>query len=415
MWWISSLAAVTYLTLLVSKSLLALREYRRQCALDVRKEMLARPTTVAIIQPILSGDPLLPQVLQKNAESLRDQASLFWAVDDNDHVAQEIVDSLQAAFDHVHVLICPRAAAAINPKLYKMQWVLDRLTSEFQYLVVLDDDTILSKESLQIAIANVASRSTPLEHRPRDQQSRNSETGVAIDNSAVRPPRLFTGLPHYARGQNVWSNLVASFVNNNSALTYLPLLGFLPPVSINGMFYVVPLTEFRAIGGFRPVESWLCDDYAVKQHVSRHGWHVEQGIATATVQTRIRDGRHYLQQMHRWMIFGRLLLESQPTALRIVLAAVLALPSLLLLVAVSLAWMHWISLAVLGVVLCLRWAMLRGLSVAVFGRSLLQPGLSLVAELLQPWHVLHSLVQQTIQWRTHRIVARAADAFEIVG
>ncbi len=390
------MAAMSYLLLISLKTGLALREFYRQQRLLASAGASHQIYSVAVVQPILSGDPLLPQLLRTNAKNLAGKAQLIWAIDELDNAAQETAASLVVEFPQVKLEHCPPSPDTTNPKIYKLQRVLDRLGDAFDYLVILDDDTVLSAESLQVAVWRLAS-------------------SAELDKSAeLCRPKLFTGLPHYAAGDNLWSNLVASFVNNNSALTYLPLLNFGPPVSINGMFYVLPVAAFHKIGGFRPVESWLCDDFAVKEHVTALGWQIEQGVSSATVQTRVRDGRHYIQLMHRWMVFGRLLFEAQPWSKRLALGLFLAAPSMLLLVATLTAWMSWISLACIVIVLTVRWWMLRQLSRAVFGKNLLQPALSLLAELIQPLHVIHSLMQRTIQWRTHRIVVQSAKSFRIV-
>lgn len=394
--WISCIAALSYLVLLSIKTGLALREFYEQQGLLASGQSNGQDVSVAIVQPILSGDPLLPKLLRTNAENVSGKAQLIWAIDRADAVAQAIVVELAAEFPQVIIEQCPPSPETTNPKIFKLQRVLDRLGEAVDLLVVLDDDTVLTAETLAAAISRMASPEA------------NTEGGSGGS-------KLFTGLPHYANGDNLWSNLVASFVNNNSALTYLPLLNFGPPVSINGMFYVLPVAAFRKIGGFRPVESWLCDDFAVKEHVTAQGWQIEQGVSSATVQTRVRDGRHYIQLMHRWMVFGRLLFEAQTWSKRLGLGLFLAMPAVLLLVATLTVWASWISLACLIVVLAIRWWMLKQLSQRIFGRDLLQPGLSLLAEWLQPLHVMHSLFQRTIQWRKHRIVVQSARSFRIVG
>ena len=68
--------------------------------------------------------------------------------------------------------------------------------------------------------------------------------GARRGQSSPRDPRArlvrsLYGASRYDVGATFWSSLTAHFVNNNSILTYLPVLAVLRPLTINGMFYVM--------------------------------------------------------------------------------------------------------------------------------------------------------------------------------
>ncbi len=50
---------------------------------------------------------------------------------------------------------------------------------------------------------------------------------------------ISTGLPCYLDSGNFASSLLAQFVDNNSAMTYLSTLAFMAPLTINGMCYAM--------------------------------------------------------------------------------------------------------------------------------------------------------------------------------
>ena len=95
----------------------------------------------------------------------------------------------------IETIVCAAAPDGVNPKLFK----LERARSEVSAgaFVVVDDDTRLTREGLAALLA------------------------------ALETHTLATGLPCYLdRPRDLPSRLLAEFVNNNAALTYLPLLTF---------------------------------------------------------------------------------------------------------------------------------------------------------------------------------------------
>jgi ceramide glucosyltransferase len=115
------------------------------------------------------------------------------------------------------------------------------------------------------------------------------------------------------------ARLLAQFVNNNAALTYLPLLPLRPPVTINGMCYGLRCDYLRSLGGFAGILNTLTDDLAMAESVVGRGGRIHQSIATVEVQTGLRSLSRYIQQMHRWNLFAILLLRRQTPGLNVVI------------------------------------------------------------------------------------------------
>jgi len=372
--------ATAYLALLAARGLLALgvawREPRRP------------PTDgagVAISQPILAGDPQLATVLAANLRELP-AAQFLWLVDEDDPEAQavcrELADSHQEI--RIEVLVCPPPPDGCNPKLWKLDLAEPAIREPV--LLVLDDDTQMPAETLAALLR-------------------------ALDDH-----QLATSLPGY-RDDGRWpSRLLAQFVNNNAALLYLPLLPFRPPLTINGMAYALRAETLAAHGGFAPILRSLTDDLAVAERTLASGGRIFQSARPHQVATTVRDGRHYVQLMHRWFLFAFLLLRKQPPGLRVIISILGALPPLLLgglCLAVALA-PSWPAACVLIAVLALRALGLIAVQRAIYGRPLHAPFSSLLSELLQPLHLFHALAWRRIVWRTRHYRVHDDRRFETV-
>ena len=252
---------------------------------------VATVADITVVQPILSGDPLLAETLQYNLKSLAQTVRFLWLIDVKDEIGLEtaikiapyakfrtidtekncrqpirnepVADEPYVAEPNTRVciLLCPEASANRNPKSFKLKLALQFVST--RYFAVVDDDTTLENESLETAI----------------------EMLQLVD--------LYTGLPSYHRGHSAASDMVAHFVNNNSVLTYLPPTTLFPPISLNGMFYVARSETLCRIGGFAAIESDLCDDYALSRLLRRHGTTVYQGITRQAIATTVNGSRHY--------------------------------------------------------------------------------------------------------------------------
>ena len=234
------------------------------------------PRTVSILQPILSGDPTLWHCLATNlARKTSFTTEFLWLVDENDPVAIAGCHRLiqQQPTANVRLLIYPPPPNGVNPKMFKL--IAGLKEAKHELIAVLDDDTMLPDAAWESC--------APYLDQPK--------VGLAF------------GLPYYVNFNNLWSALVAAFVNSFSLLTYVPYTYVRSPLTINGMFYVLKRSTLDRIGGFTPLVDQLCDDYAVAQHVHQHGYTLVQTPLRHAISTEVRDARHYLNILTRWLIF----------------------------------------------------------------------------------------------------------------
>jgi ceramide glucosyltransferase len=370
----------SYAALLLLKFALARRAARAQ-----EPSSRAAPAPTTILQPILSGDPTLAEVLEANLRALP-HCRFLWLLDEDDAHARAVTAQLCVRHPDVAIdcLVLPPAPAGHNPKMHKLALAAAQVRSA--HLLVLDDDTTLPAASLAELLAR-------------------------LDTCD-----LATGLPCYLDDGRFASRLLAQFVNNNAALTYLPLLNFWPPPSINGMGYALRADALARMGGFATLATLLADDLAIAERLRASGGRIHQSTAPLFVRTSVRDLRHYTQMMHRWFLFALLLLNSQSWSLRASILALHGLPPLLLLAALTTAALAWqaMALAALAVTLALRSGLLNTIQRRLTGLPRHAFGLSLLAELLQPVHAVHALLQRRIHWRTRHYRVRANDDFEPV-
>lgn len=377
------------------------------------------PGTLTIAQAILSGDPLLESRLEANLDALKGQ-TFRWLIDEDDAEARRIAAKLQRP--SVHVKLCPPCPDATNPKLWKLMAAAQQVQTPF--FAVIDDDTTLS------------------------------ELSAAALVQAARTHTVATGLPCYlSRGFS--SGLLAQFVNNNSIFTYLGTSRVLPPFTLNGMGYVMKTEELARIDHFKPILHELTDDLALATLVLKQGGSIHQSRASLQVQTGVRNFKHYWQMMHRWYVFTLLLLQRQRISSQIIIFLLHGLPPVLMVSMLVLAivtgqlslWLPalllilyakmrlpspldfivalpvLLALTMLGdqpfsylllIILFLRGALLQSLQRQYFGKDLHGPFLSLLSELLQPLHLLHSLCSRTIRWRTRLYKVRDTHDFQEV-
>lgn len=375
---LEAVLGTVYLALVTTRAVLAAGVARRQPAAAPH-----RGGGVDVAQAILSGDPRLAAVLADTVAALP-EARFLWLVDEHDVDAHRVCAEVKAAHPGVRIDVMPMPPAPdrTNPKLWKLEAAYRASTAPV--FLVLDDDTRMSSATL----------------------------GVLVQ--ALETHDLATSLPVYRAGDNWPSQLLAQFVANNAAVTYLSLQSWIAPVTTNGMAYALRRARLDAIGGFAPLFQHLTDDLAVAGRVRASGGTIAQVAATHEVETTVRDLAHYRQLMHRWTLFALLLLRTQPVRVRVVVAVVLGLPPILLLLMVVRAWlvpspMAWSILVVLLIV--------RSIAIASLHRAIGTPGLhragaSIASELWQPIHLVHALVSPVIVWRTRRYRVRANDDFE---
>ena len=343
--------------------------------------MVRRPSAT-IVQAILSGDPGLEAALEHNL-TVVERAPFLWLVDASDDEALRICEAIAARRPDrdVSVLRMPPAPGETNPKTFKLRLAEDRVTTEA--LVVLDDDTALTA------------------------------AGYAALLDALGWSELSTGLPSYAPGRDLFSSLVAHFVNDNAALTYLCVCALTAPVSISGMCYALRTETLRAFGGFRAIERVLADDLAIARAVRARGGRLYQTIEPHRTATSVTSLRRYIGLMHRWFLFATLLFESERPTVKIMLAGLYLLPpaALLTLAALALVAPSATGFGALGAVVLIRRAVIADVQRRTLGEPRSAWGVSLLAEALQPFHALHGACVRTIRWRSKRYRVRANDAF----
>ncbi len=368
-----------YVVLLVFKAWLCIG-YARAFPLPYLETLPAGSMTIA--QAILSGDPLLESRLKANLRELPGQ-SFLWLIDEEDAEAKRIAGDLISSNPSADVRreFCRPCPDATNPKLWKLRRAAGLVhTPNF---CVLDDDTFLPTASAAALVEAAATRT------------------------------VATGLPCYLDSGDFPSGLLAQFVNNNSVFTYLGTSRLVPPMTLNGMGYVMRAGELSGIGNFEPILHELTDDLALATLVLRQGGTIHQSAAPLFVETGVRNVGHYFQLMHRWYVFTLLLLRRQRIQVQCLIFALHGLPPFLL----GMVFLAAVlgpqppSGLVLAAVLALRLCVIRSTHQRFFGRPLHRPVLSLLSELLQPAHLFHALVSRTIRWRSRRYRVRDTHDF----
>ena len=338
--------AVLYALLIAAKAAMALRYSRRQPA--------ASHAPLTIVQPILSGDPLLESTLRQNLK-VHPNTQFLWMIDEDDSEAQRIADVL--ARKNLRVALCPPPQNGENPKLAKLIRALHMVTTE--RLMILDDDTVFRGDL---------------------------PTGA-----------LVTGLPVFTAQTTIYERLIGGFVNGSALLTYLPAAQLKLQRTINGMIYSVDAAQLRALGGFEAAGHELTDDYAVARLYARSGLAITQSTAPAFVSLTVTTPTAYIRVMRRWMIFASRYFGDNAT-----LATFLwiALPGLLPLVGLVIAPLPW-ALLILAKALINRLLLWRITHTRSTPVDLL---FECLADVLTPlWMVLASIQPNRLTWRSRKI------------
>lgn len=324
---------------------------------------------ITVMQPLLSGDPNLPALLAENLAN-QPEAHFLWLIDEDDAEARRLAAKL--ATPRVEVLLAPAVPQGKNPKVFKLALGLPRCGP---WVAVLDDDTVLPPGALARA------------------------------REALATGELVTGLPVYRPGNTVWSRLVAAFVNGSALVTYLPMLHFGPPVTINGMFYLTRRATLESLGGFAPIVDRLCDDYELAKLYRRAGLRIVQTTIAHPLATTVPDFATYARLLRRWMVFARQLFRESLTVPMIglvVVPAFLPLGALGLAAAAGSRPAVAVAIAALGA----KAAVLALLRRRYFGtrEGLDTFGCEVLADLVQPFHALAAAVRPSrIRWRSRRI------------
>ena len=375
---VGTTAILLYLSLLEVKAYLCLRTAKREPQGERQQD------TITILQPILSGDPLLGNALQHNLSTAPTWAKFLWLIDEADEVARHLAQTLIQDTDQVEVMLCPPVPPRVNPKAFKLEYALAQVKTP--YLAVLDDDTMLEPQSLSCGLFR------------------------------LQDGEIFTGLPYYLEGSTYWSALTAHFVNNNSILTYLPTLNFSKPISINGMFYIMSTETLQKMGGYTSILNDLCDDYALARLIKQHNGNIIQGTTPVAIQTSAPNAASYVRLMHRWFVFAQTLLFDQSIPSQALLLLFLGMPPILLWIGLISLCSSAFGLLSLFVVLLIRYTTIRYLHQLIFKQPVIFSfWMSLVSELLQPFHLTHALIEKRITWRSRLIQIKKDGTFTYEG
>jgi ceramide glucosyltransferase len=331
---------------------------------------------VDVLQPIRSGDAGLHEALAASLRALAVRgAHLHWLIDEDDPAAANIVRTVlrkhSSLAHHVAVDVHPPCPTGVNPKLFKLDRALAHCTGE----------TVLA----------------------------------SLKSDEAASPVVVTALPAYLPAQGFGARLLARFVNDNAAMTYLPprLTGGAP--TLNGMCWAMRRNALLRIGGFAPWLRHLTDDLAMAQAVLRAGGHIEQRNEPVWMRTALADFAAYRRVMHRWMLFAQLLLRSQPWTMRLRILIAHGAPMLLPMFALIVFAFapSWVGAALLATGAITHVVGRKRLQRACSGAATakIEPLLSLISALLLPLHALHAMLDRRIRWRTHRYRVYANDRF----
>lgn len=238
----------------------------------------ADPRLVSILQPVLSGDPTMSACLERSLQlKSRYQLEFIWITDRDDLAGRQICRTLMERYPArtVHLLTVSPAPEGENPKIVKL---IDGVkAARGEIFCVLDDDTMLPDEGLEKCLPYL------------------KQPGVG----------LAFGLPYYVNFSDPWSSMVATFVNSNSLLTYIPYTMLAEPFTINGMFYAITRTVLEEVGGFEAIREIFADDFAVAQLLRLHGYRLAQTPLLHAISTQVKGARHYLSLIQRWFVLPR--------------------------------------------------------------------------------------------------------------
>lgn len=367
-----------YLGQLVLKAGLALR-----CRVGERPAHDVNLERVTVVQPIMSGDELLREILVTNLHELRG-AAFMWIADSADVEAQDLAKQLQKEFPAVPIqlLVTGEPPSGVNPKLWKQIAAEPHVRTEL--LAIVDDDTRVPRTSLEMLVTRL-------------------DAGAEIA----------TGLPCYVPARGRWSELVAEFVNSAAILTYLPAAACTEPRSINGMCYALRTDYVRRHRLFQNASRAITDDLAVAKEVHRAGGRIAQTSRPQFISTTVTSGTHFRRLMHRWFVAIRILAQCEKPAIQAAILLTYGAPPLLLAAMCVLAAVTpATSLVPLLIVLGGRMLLLGGLNRIIIGRWRHAPLASVLMELAQPGFLTAACLCPTVYWRHRRIRVRAYDNFE---
>ena len=251
-----------------------------------------------IIQPILSGDPRLEEDLTANLKNTI-EIKFIWLVDKSDKIAIQTVENIlknKNYFNRVKVYYLDDVPQEVNPKIFKLGQVIDKIKTE--YTIILDDDATIDRKKLD-----------ELSIYEKDKTE-----------------WIATGIPFNYNIKGFYSKLISAFINSNSIFSYFSLSFLKENKTINGMFYILRTDILKKYSAFENIKYWLCDDLALATYLLSKGVKIIQTTIFCNVRNTVPSFKRYILLMKRWLLFSNVYMKN---AFSIKFLFLILLPTLL--------------------------------------------------------------------------------------
>ena len=251
-----------------------------------------------IIQPILSGDPRLEEDLTANLKNTI-EIKFIWLVDKSDKIAIQTVENIlknKNYFNRVEVYYLDDVPQEVNPKIFKLGQVIDKIKTE--YTIILDDDATIDRKKLD-----------ELSIYEKDKTE-----------------WIATGIPFNYNIKGFYSKLISAFINSNSIFSYFSLSFLKENKTINGMFYILRTDILKKYSAFENIKYWLCDDLALATYLLSKGLKIIQTTIFCNVRNTVPSFKRYILLMKRWLLFSNVYMKN---AFSIKFLFLILLPTLL--------------------------------------------------------------------------------------
>ena len=251
-----------------------------------------------IIQPILSGDPRLEEDLTANLKNTI-EIKFIWLVDKSDKIAIQTVENIlknKNYFNRVKVYYLDDVPQEVNPKIFKLGQVIDKIKTE--YTIILDDDATINRKKLD-----------ELSIYEKDKTE-----------------WIATGIPFNYNIKGFYSKLISAFINSNSIFSYFSLSFLKENKTINGMFYILRTDILKKYSAFENIKYWLCDDLALATYLLSKGVKIIQTTIFCNVRNTVPSFKRYILLMKRWLLFSNVYMKN---AFSIKFLFLILLPTLL--------------------------------------------------------------------------------------
>ena len=251
-----------------------------------------------IIQPILSGDPRLEEDLTVNLKNTI-EIKFIWLVDKSDKIAIQTVENIlknKNYFNRVEVYYLDDVPQEVNPKIFKLGQVIDKIKTE--YTIILDDDATIDRKKLD-----------ELSIYEKDKTE-----------------WIATGIPFNYNIKGFYSKLISAFINSNSIFSYFSLSFLKENKTINGMFYILRTDILKKYSAFENIKYWLCDDLALATYLLSKGVKIIQTTIFCNVRNTVPSFKRYILLMKRWLLFSNVYMKN---AFSIKFLFLILLPTLL--------------------------------------------------------------------------------------